>query len=319
MIPEASALIRGAPRGGRESACVQRRGSRCWQSSIKKALDYTWSDPADKAEAVSIVVGRLTSLEAWIRDRLPEKVARPPLKEHVETLHQVMEQDLEPDPTPGGDRSDKTTAVRIREGVAPDRRVSIEDSEMRHGRKSKSKRFNGYKRHLVGCLDSGLILACAITPANRPKRKLQIPSSRTSSISSMTHCRSAASAAAIAIREQQRRDAPPTPAHTPRTGRRPVVDDDGERLDRMSNDAADLIHSGKLNEAEQLCHRLLEDFPDLPDGHMRLGRLLRVRGEPKKAAEHLRLAAAVVRSADDDPVLPLSLETEADSLDPPIY
>ena len=47
------------------------------------------------------------------------------------------------------------------------------------------------------------------------------------------------------------------------------------------------------------------------------GQLFRVRGEPKKAAEHLRLAAAVARSADDDPEMPLSLEAEADSLDPP--
>ena len=27
--------------------------------------------------------------------------------------------------------------------------MSIEDKEMRHGRKTKSKRFNGYKRHLA--------------------------------------------------------------------------------------------------------------------------------------------------------------------------
>jgi hypothetical protein len=89
---------------------------------------------------VSVLVSQLASLEAWIRDRLPHELERPPLQEHVETLHQVMAQDLEPDPTRGGDRSDKTTAVRIREGVAPDRRVSIEDKDMRHGRKSKSKR-----------------------------------------------------------------------------------------------------------------------------------------------------------------------------------
>jgi len=120
-------------------------------------------------------------------------------------------------------------------------------------------------------------------------------------------------AAATATREQPRRDDPPAP----RGGWRPVVDD-GERLDKMSNAAIDLIHAGRLDEAEQLCRRLLEDFPDLPDGHMRLGQLFRVRGEPKKAAEHLRLAAAVARSADDDPALPLSLATEADSLDPPI-
>jgi hypothetical protein len=59
--------------------------------------------------------------------------------------------------------------MKIREGVAPDRRVSVEDKEMRHGRKSKSKRFNGYKRHIATDLDSGLILSRAITPANRPE------------------------------------------------------------------------------------------------------------------------------------------------------
>jgi uncharacterized protein HemY len=51
---------------------------------------------------------------------------------------------------------------------------------------------------------------------------------------------------------------------------------------------------------------------------MRLGQLFRARGEPKKAAQHLRLAAAVARSADDAPEMPLSLEAESDSLDPPI-
>ncbi len=135
------------------------------QSSVKRALDYTWSDPEDKAEAITLLVGQLTSLERWIQERLPEELAGPPLKEHVETLHQIMKQDLEPDPHGGGG------GVRIREGVAPDRRVSVEDNEMRHGRKSKSKRFNGYKRHLARDLDSGLILACAMTAANRPEEE----------------------------------------------------------------------------------------------------------------------------------------------------
>jgi hypothetical protein len=159
----------------RERVCTEAGIPLLAASSVKKALDYTWSDPADKAEAVSVLVSQLTSLEAWIRGRLPEEPARPPLQEHVETLHQVMAQDLEPDPTPGGDRSDKTTAVRIREGVAPDRRVSIEDKDMRHGRKSKSKRFNGFKRHLARDLSSGLILACAMTPANRPDEEAADP------------------------------------------------------------------------------------------------------------------------------------------------
>ena len=136
------------------------------QSSVKKALDFTWSDPADRAAAITRLCAQLTSLEQWISRRLPEELRKPPLSEHVATLHQIMEQDLEPDPDGGGGGG-----LRIREGVAPDRRVSVEDREMRHGRKSKSKRFNGYKRHIAFELDFGLILACAITAANRPEEE----------------------------------------------------------------------------------------------------------------------------------------------------
>jgi hypothetical protein len=150
----------------RERVCKEAGIPLLAESSVKKALDYTWSDPEDKAEAVSLLVTQLTFLERWIQKRLPEELARPPLKEHVETLHQIMDQDLEPDPDGGG-----KGGVHIREGVAPDRRVSVEDKEMRHGRKSKSKRFNGYKRHLARDLDLGLILACAITAANRPEEE----------------------------------------------------------------------------------------------------------------------------------------------------
>jgi hypothetical protein len=55
-------------------------------------------------------------------------------------LSQIREQDLEPDPEGGG--------VRTRQQVAEERRVSVEDEEMSHGRKSKSKRFNGFKQHM---------------------------------------------------------------------------------------------------------------------------------------------------------------------------
>ena len=61
--------------------------------------------------------------------------------------------------------------MRIREGVAEDRRVSVEDKEMRHGRKSKSKLFNGYKRHIARDIDLHLIVACDVTPANKPEEE----------------------------------------------------------------------------------------------------------------------------------------------------
>jgi hypothetical protein len=133
-------------------------------SSVKAALDREWSDPNQKAEAIKVLVAQVASLNAWLREHLAEELTKPPLEQELKVLEQVLGQDLEPDPTPEG-------GVRIRQGVAEDRRVSIQDSEMRHGRKSKTKRFNGYKRHIAADLDSDLILACAITPANRPEEE----------------------------------------------------------------------------------------------------------------------------------------------------
>lgn len=132
-------------------------------SSVKKALDIEWSNGKAKGEALNRVVAQVASLEEWLRTKFREELlAKPPLSECLATVDQIRNQDLEPDPSGGG-------KVRIREGVAADRRVSIEDPEMRHGRKTKSKLFNGYKRHIATNLDTDLILACAVTPANRPE------------------------------------------------------------------------------------------------------------------------------------------------------
>jgi hypothetical protein len=130
-------------------------------SSVKAALDIDWNDPRDKTAALNTLVRQLDALQAWIARRLPEEIAAPPLKAHLETLVQIRTQDLEPDP---GGRS-----LRLRQGVAEDRRISIADTQMRHGRKSRTQRFNGFKRHIAADVDRGLILACTITPANCPE------------------------------------------------------------------------------------------------------------------------------------------------------
>ena len=46
---------------------------------------------------------------------------------------------------------------------------------MRHGRKSRSKRFDGYKEHIARDLDVPVIIACAVTPANRPEEEGAAP------------------------------------------------------------------------------------------------------------------------------------------------
>ena len=117
-------------------------------SSTKAASDIDWNDAEQKNEALHRLCAQLERLNAWIQKRRPETELTP-LSHYIEALVQVKQQDLE------------TVAegeVRIRQGVAEDRRVSIGDAEMRHGRKSKSKRFKGYKQHISTHLDAQLVL-----------------------------------------------------------------------------------------------------------------------------------------------------------------
>lgn len=127
--------------------------------SIKVALDIDWSDPEEKARALKRLVSQLDDLESWVEQHVPAH-AQAEVDPHLATLRQIRAQDLE----------DTAKGPRIRDGVAHDRRISIEDAEMRHGRKSSSYAFNGYKRHIATDLDSGLIVAVAVTPANRPEQ-----------------------------------------------------------------------------------------------------------------------------------------------------
>jgi hypothetical protein len=143
-----------------ESVCRQAGIPLLLEKSVKKALDRDWSVTREKAEAVDILARQVLSLERWIEENLAQEAAQPPLDRLLGVLREIMGQDLEPDPD--GSRT------RIAKGVAEDRRISVEDDEMRHGRKSKSKRIDGYKRHVATDLDSQTIVACSVTPANRP-------------------------------------------------------------------------------------------------------------------------------------------------------
>jgi hypothetical protein len=129
--------------------------------SLKAALDVDWDDPKQKKAALETLLSQVRELGAFLERELADELAVPPLREQWATVEQIIGQDIEPDPDAGGSR--------IRQGVAKERRISVRDGQMRHGRKSKSSRVDGYKRHLAVDLASTLILAAAVTPANRPE------------------------------------------------------------------------------------------------------------------------------------------------------
>jgi hypothetical protein len=124
-------------------------------SSLKAALDRDWDDPAARDDALAAVLGFLDQVEAFTASQFGDETAA----KAVAVACQVRDQDVDL----------SGPAPVLRRGVAKDRRISVEDAAMRHGRKSRSLLFDGYKRHVLRDLDTGLITAVGITPANAPE------------------------------------------------------------------------------------------------------------------------------------------------------
>ena len=121
----------------------------------KKKPAINWRDPSEKARLVETLVKDGRSLVGAV-----EQVADAPeeLREAAALLRVVTEQDIKED----------EKGIRIRDGVAKDRVLSVVDPEMRHGRKSASKKVDGYKVHVAaGGDDGGFITAVVVTAANK--------------------------------------------------------------------------------------------------------------------------------------------------------
>jgi hypothetical protein len=71
-------------------------------------------------------------------------------------LEQLLLQDIER----------REEGIYLKQGVSPDRVVSVHDPEMRHGRKSASKRFDGHKAQVAVDPESQLIMAADVMAGN---------------------------------------------------------------------------------------------------------------------------------------------------------
>jgi len=129
------------------------------------AHDYTqpgkpaivWDDAAARAALIDGLVGDAHRLLG----HLPETELGPKAAEAVGLLALIAGQDVEP--APDSDGTDGRW--RIARRVARDRVISTVDPQARHAHKTRSRRQDGYKAHIVIEPDTGIITDTALTPA----------------------------------------------------------------------------------------------------------------------------------------------------------
>jgi hypothetical protein len=71
-----------------------------------------------------------------------------------------------------------------------------------------------------------------------------------------------------------------------------------EEFNDLSNSVVDLIHAKQFDEAEKVCHRLSQDYPEQVDGIERLAMVYEARGDKKQAAHYYRKTVEFMQSHD---------------------
>ena len=166
-------LVRALAAGAGEPALSEAKGKpkawaseqglvRYFGSSLKGEANIDWDDEGARRAFLNDVVADADRLLEMVRKALEsstDDTERESLREAAELLATaLLLQDIERRPD----------GSAMKEGVSRDRMVSVHDPEMRHGRKSKSKRFDGHKVALAVDTESQVITAVAILPGNAP-------------------------------------------------------------------------------------------------------------------------------------------------------
>jgi hypothetical protein len=137
--------------------------SRYFGTSLKGEAAIEWDDKEQREALLASIVGdakRLLAIARQVRSGLaPESHAAQEISQAADLLCQLLAQDIE---------EDHNGTPKLRDGVAPDRIPSATDPEMRHGRKSSSKRFDGYKASVAVDAETGVVTAADVIPGNAP-------------------------------------------------------------------------------------------------------------------------------------------------------
>lgn len=140
---------------------LKERTQRYFGKSLKGEADIDWDDEAARKALLGTLVSDAESLLKLARqhnEHLSEDdPQRQKLEESMRLLSELVAQDVEEDEDGG---------ATLKQGVSKDRIISVHDPEMRHGRKSKSQRFDGHKATLAVDTESQLVTATDVIAGN---------------------------------------------------------------------------------------------------------------------------------------------------------
>jgi hypothetical protein len=127
-------------------------------SSLKGEAAIDWDDKTQRQQLLTAIVQDARRLLSWAEESQqehPEQAAA--IEADAALLRRLLSQDVEEKPDGG---------CQIKPGTEKDRVVSVHDPEMRHGRKSASRRFNGHKAAVAVDLESQLICGVEVLAGN---------------------------------------------------------------------------------------------------------------------------------------------------------
>ncbi len=125
------------------------------QSSVKGSAEIDWSDEEAKNALLTQIVKDARHLLTLAASAQPEAAKAASL------LEQLLLQDIEVKPA-----NDSVEKASIKEGTVKGRVPSVSDPEVRHGRKSASKCFNGHKSDIGVDEDSQIIVSFDVLPGD---------------------------------------------------------------------------------------------------------------------------------------------------------
>jgi hypothetical protein len=137
--------------------------SRYYGTSIKGEAEIDWDNKAARQaflDGIVVDAERLLAVAERVRAGWqPDSAESGRIDEAAGLLKQLLAQDVE--------RNTEGQTV-LKDGVARDRVPSVTDPQMRHGRKSASRKFTGHKGAIAVDTASGVITAAGVLAGNAP-------------------------------------------------------------------------------------------------------------------------------------------------------